>query len=112
MSSEICSRQYQPLAMSIGVGAWSVGLVIGPSIGGIFAQPSERFPGSILNNLMFRYFPFLLPNLVTSLLALISLILVYLYLPETFSGRQIPVPVLEKDIESSNEIQSTEIMVM
>lgn len=36
MTSELCSRKYQPIAMSIGVGAWSVGLVVGPTIGGIF----------------------------------------------------------------------------
>jgi MFS family permease len=35
MTSEICSRKHQPLAMSIGVGAWSVGLVIGPTVSGL-----------------------------------------------------------------------------
>jgi MFS family permease len=44
MTSEICTRRHQPIAMSVGVGAWSVGLVIGPSIGGTVAAVETVYP--------------------------------------------------------------------
>jgi MFS family permease len=97
MTSEICSRKHQPLAMSIGVGAWSVGLVIGPTVSGldsrptiflpfigVLAEPARQFPGSVLNNGLFRMFPFLLPNIFTAFLSLTTFFLVYFYLPETY----------------------------
>jgi hypothetical protein len=59
---------------------------------GVLAQPAERFPGSVLNNALFRFFPFLLPNIFTAFLSLTTLILVYVYLPETYKTIDVQSP--------------------
>jgi hypothetical protein len=58
----------------------------------VLAQPAERFPGSILNNALFRLFPFLLPNIFTAFLSLTTLILVSVYLPETYKAGDVQSP--------------------
>jgi len=62
---------------------WSIGVTIGPSIGGYFATPSNNFPGSLLDNELFRRFPYLLPNSICATLMVISILAGWLCLEET-----------------------------
>ncbi|KAH7554419.1 hypothetical protein JRO89_XS12G0199500 [Xanthoceras sorbifolium] len=41
-ASEVCRKEYQALGMSIISTSWGVGLVIGPALGGFFAQIQQR----------------------------------------------------------------------
>lgn len=74
----------------------------------MLAQPAERFPGSILNNVVFRAFPFLLPNIFTALLSFTSLILVYLYLPETYKLVDVEqLPSTETDLQTIPSVRKS-----
>ena len=66
---DLVPPQKQAFAMSMISGMWGVGSVLGPACGGLLSSrwPKER--------------PFLLPNLVGAILALVALILTRLYLP-------------------------------
>ncbi|XP_056171116.1 protein ZINC INDUCED FACILITATOR-LIKE 1-like isoform X3 [Syzygium oleosum] len=44
-ASEVCRKEYQALAMSIISTSWGIGLVIGPAIGGYFAQETLHMHG-------------------------------------------------------------------
>ncbi|KAL5546913.1 hypothetical protein UlMin_006600 [Ulmus minor] len=81
-ASEICRKEYQALALSIMSTSWGIGLVIGPAIGGYLAQPAEKFPHIFSQESLFGRFPYLLPCLLISFIALAVTILCC-WLPET-----------------------------
>ncbi|MCJ1233110.1 hypothetical protein MMC14_001065 [Varicellaria rhodocarpa] len=66
---------------------WSIGTIIGPAVGGTLAQPAINYP-SIFSDTIFAKFPYLLPNLVCSIMLLISILAGYLFLTETHPDMQ------------------------
>lgn len=62
---------------------WSIGTIIGPAIGGTFADPHDSFPHLFPEGSLFDRFPYLLPNLICAGLLLVSIILGYFLLEET-----------------------------
>lgn len=100
--SEICSKQHQPMGMAVAAGPWSVGLVVGPALGGSLARSAELYPGTILDNPMTRQFPYLLPNALTGMFGLISLVLVQQYLPETLPPQKVISTPVHTGASASN----------
>ncbi|EEP76804.1 conserved hypothetical protein [Uncinocarpus reesii 1704] len=87
--------EYEPRAYAIMPFVWSIGTIIGPAIGGTFAKPAETFPSIFPPSGLFGSFPYLLPNLICSVLLLISIAAGYLFLDETHPDMQtgyVPVP--------------------
>ncbi|XP_073114412.1 protein ZINC INDUCED FACILITATOR-LIKE 1 isoform X2 [Elaeis guineensis] len=71
------------LAVSFQVStAWGIGLIIGPAIGGFFAQPAEKYPNIFSQDSFFGRFPYFLPCFCVSLFAVGVFILCF-WLPET-----------------------------
>lgn len=62
---------------------WTAGTIIGPAIGGSFANPHLSFPAIFGPDCLFARFPFLLPNLICASLLFLSVILGYFLLQET-----------------------------
>lgn len=62
---------------------WTIGTIIGPCIGGYFAEPAVNFPDTFSKHGIFGRFPYLLPNLICAGLMLLSVILGWLLLEET-----------------------------
>lgn len=62
---------------------WSVGTIVGPCIGGTFADPHQTWPQAFPRGSLFDKFPYLLPNLLCAVLLFISIILGYFLLEET-----------------------------
>ncbi|GMN59282.1 hypothetical protein TIFTF001_028356 [Ficus carica] len=81
-SIEIFREEYQSLGMSTISTAWGIGLIIGPAIGGFFAQPAEKYPSIFSKNSFFGRFPYFLPCFCISVIAAVSMV-VTLSLPET-----------------------------
>ncbi|KAL6905685.1 hypothetical protein ACP4OV_003286 [Aristida adscensionis] len=81
-SIEVCRPEHQALGLSIVSTAWGIGLVIGPAIGGYFAQPAKQYPNIFSDNSVFARFPYLLPCLCISLFAVVVLASC-IWLPET-----------------------------
>lgn len=67
---------------------WSVGTIVGPCIGGYFAQPAESYPDIFAEDGVFGRFPYLLPNLLCAVLMAISIVVGYLCLEETHPDLQ------------------------
>lgn len=67
---------------------WSVGTILGPSIGGYFASPTESWPGAFPKHGVFDKFPYLLPNLICVGLMLVSVLAGYFCLDETHPDMQ------------------------
>lgn len=68
---------------------WSIGTIIGPAIGGLFANPSVSLPTVFHKSGLFTTFPYLLPNLICAALLLISMVLGYFLLLETHPSMQV-----------------------
>ena len=61
---------------------WSVGTVLGPSIGGAFCNPAEHI-AIFSDNALFQKFPYLLPNLVCTAILLVGMVIAVVFLEET-----------------------------
>jgi MFS family permease len=84
MVGELVTKpEHEPRAFSVMPFVWSIGTIIGPSIGGFFASPHENFPRLFPASSIFTKFPYLLPNVICSLLLLCSIIAGYLFIEET-----------------------------
>ncbi|KAH8884755.1 MFS general substrate transporter [Thozetella sp. PMI_491] len=102
MVGELVSRpEHEPLAYSIMPFVWSIGTIIGPAIGGLFADPQETWP-EVFEGTMFHTFPYLLPNLICAGMLLVSIILGYVLLEETHPDMQ-PRVLLPDDAFVSEE---------
>lgn len=67
----------------------SAGAMVGPAFGGALANPLHRSPGDHAKRKdLFWIFPFALPNLVCTVLFLVSALLAFLFLGETLSTRK------------------------
>ncbi|WEW59035.1 hypothetical protein PRK78_004503 [Emydomyces testavorans] len=89
MVGELVTKpEHEPRAYAVMPFVWSIGTIIGPAIGGTFAKPAKTFPSIFPRSGLFGIFPYLLPNLICSVLLLISIIAGYLFLHETHPDMQ------------------------
>lgn len=77
--------------------AWALGLIFGPAIGGLLAKPAETMP-HIFGAPFFHQFPYFLPNLVTAIFSLFTIVVVFFFFEETL--------VLQKVSEKSTLAKS------
>ncbi|KAG4145547.1 hypothetical protein ERO13_D05G101800v2 [Gossypium hirsutum] len=73
-ASEVCREEYRALALSVVSTSRGIGLIIGPAIGGFFAQPVEKYPNLFAESSIFGRFPYFLPCLIISVYAVGSLV--------------------------------------
>ncbi|ODM19865.1 hypothetical protein SI65_04851 [Aspergillus cristatus] len=89
MVGELVKRpEHEPRAYAVMPFVWSIGTIIGPAIGGLLAKPAEGFPSVFPPDGPFGKFPYLLPNLVCSILLVFSIIGGWLFLRETHPDMQ------------------------
>ncbi|KDQ58164.1 hypothetical protein JAAARDRAFT_34978 [Jaapia argillacea MUCL 33604] len=78
----------------------ALGFVIGPFIGGTFANPATEFP-KWFDNTFFVDYPYFLPCLVTAVLAIIVSTLAFFVLDET-----LPIKRKSKQVSPSDSVES------
>lgn len=61
---------------------------MGPSLGGALAQPCTNYPAMFPRGTIFEKFPYLLPNLVCTVIVLCGLIIGILFLEETHAEKK------------------------
>ncbi|KAF2870367.1 major facilitator superfamily domain-containing protein [Massariosphaeria phaeospora] len=93
MTSEIVKeKKFQPKAFMILPMTYNVGIIIGPILGGILADPVASYPSLFGPNsriggkdgvYWMRKWPYALPNLVGAIFLLISTLIVFLFMEET-----------------------------
>ncbi|KAL9094668.1 MAG: hypothetical protein Q9165_002937 [Trypethelium subeluteriae] len=89
MVGELVTKpEHEPKAFAVMPFVWSIGTIIGPCIGGYFANPVQNFPTYFRSEGLFDTFPYLLPNLICAALLLVSIVLGYALLEETHPDMQ------------------------
>ncbi|KIW84168.1 hypothetical protein Z517_03417 [Fonsecaea pedrosoi CBS 271.37] len=82
----VTKKEHQPRAYSIMPVVWSIGSIIGPSIGGTLAEPCETL--GFRRGGLFDKFPFLLPNLVCVAVLLCGITVGIFFLEETHTEKK------------------------
>ncbi|KAG7360223.1 major facilitator superfamily multidrug efflux transporter [Nitzschia inconspicua] len=89
------SETVETKIMGLVVGMRACGFFVGPAVGGLLADPIHQFPSSFSNKTHAWYYaalsryPFLLPNVMGSLLCLTTALLVWWWIPETLTVNQV-----------------------
>ncbi|EDN93909.1 hypothetical protein SS1G_09776 [Sclerotinia sclerotiorum 1980 UF-70] len=98
----VTKKEHEPRAYSVMPFVWSIGTIIGPAIGGTFADPTLTFPNIFSPDGIFNTFPYLLPNLMCAGLLFMSILAGYFLLEETHPDMQ-PRVSLPDDTYHSEE---------
>eukprot|EP00252_Welwitschia_mirabilis_P003274 TRINITY_DN13378_c0_g1_i11.p1 TRINITY_DN13378_c0_g1~~TRINITY_DN13378_c0_g1_i11.p1 ORF type:complete len:469 (+),score=70.38 TRINITY_DN13378_c0_g1_i11:75-1481(+) len=98
-ASEVCREEHQAMGMSLVGTSWGIGLIIGPALGGYLAQPAEKYPNIFSKASLFGRFPYFLPSLCITFLAIISVMFAFM-LPETLHNH-----MLESGVKDDNDPQ-------
>ncbi|ORY08249.1 MFS general substrate transporter [Basidiobolus meristosporus CBS 931.73] len=83
MVAEITDSTNQSVAFSLLPLMWGVGSIIGPTLGGLLAQPAKQYPSVFGQWEFFHTYPYFLPCFVSSSISLFGLVVAYFYLEET-----------------------------
>ncbi|KAI1294273.1 major facilitator superfamily domain-containing protein [Xylaria venustula] len=103
MVGELVTKpEHEPRAFAVMPFVWSMGTIIGPAIGGIFADPHQTWPNVFTQDSLFTKFPYLLPNVLCAVLLLVSIVLGWLLLGETHPDMQ-PRVMLPDDTYVTDE---------
>uniref|UniRef100_A0A0E0C0G6 Major facilitator superfamily (MFS) profile domain-containing protein n=1 Tax=Oryza meridionalis TaxID=40149 RepID=A0A0E0C0G6_9ORYZ len=81
-ATEVCRKEHGHLGLSLVSSSRGIGLIVGPAIGGYLAQPADKYPSIFSEKSIFGRFPYFLPCLCISLLAIVALLASF-WLPET-----------------------------
>jgi len=81
-------KELQPRAFSIMPMVYNIGSVIGPSLGGITANPYHRKPNEPSDGRLLSVFPFALPNLLAAAFFFVGITTGVLFLHETLEARK------------------------
>ncbi|TFB03807.1 putative membrane protein [Trichoderma ghanense] len=103
MVGELVTKpEHEPKAFSVMPFVWSIGTIIGPCIGGTFADPHDSWPDAFPVGSLFERYPYLLPNLVCAALLFMSILMGVFLLEETHPDMK-PRVLLPADTYLSEE---------
>jgi len=81
-------EEHQARAYAIVPFVWTVGGILGSSLGGLLAMPVENYPEYFNKGTIWDEYPFLLPNLICAAVVVAGLVIGTLFLEETHEQHQ------------------------
>lgn len=88
VSETIREKKYQPRAFLLLPMATNIGIIIGPILGGVLSDPAASYPRIAGDIAFLKAFPYVLPNIFSSIFLFIAAILTWLGLEETLDARR------------------------
>lgn len=86
-------KEYQTRAFALLPITMNVGVILGPAIGGILANPAEAYPGWFGDNHFLKKYPYILPNLFPLPIILVAFVICFLFFRETLDSPTAVLPV-------------------
>ena len=84
MVGELTTKpEWEPKAFAIMPFIWAIGTIVGPAVGGIFANPAASYPDHFSKEGLFGRFPWLLPNIICTAFMVVSIVTCFLWFEET-----------------------------
>ena len=100
MVAEMVKRpEHEPRAYAVQPFVWFLGSIIGSAMGGFLAQPTKFYPDLFPAHGLFGRYPYLLPNLVATVVIIVAVVQGILFLDETN-------PRFEKRAGSGKDVHS------
>jgi len=99
---EVTDDTNSSLGMAFVVGGFSLGLIVGPAVGGFLAFPGELYPETFSPDSIFSKFSILLPNLVVMLWYILAIIYAIIYIPNDTKSKP-RADYIKLDDEKSNK---------
>ncbi|KAJ1641696.1 hypothetical protein LPJ64_006367 [Coemansia asiatica] len=108
--AEMSDDTNRPRMMALLPLSWNFGTVFGAAIGGMLANPVDKYPLIFGNSVIFKEFPYLLPCLVSSCLTLTCLIVGIFKFEETLViNKQTVTPAAGRQ-QSSSTTEATPLL--
>jgi MFS family permease len=87
--AELCPwKELQPRAFSIMPLVYTVGAIIGPTLGGALANPLRVDPRKPRGDAFLEHFPYILPNIVAAAFFMVGITVGWLFLKETLETKK------------------------
>lgn len=87
ISETVQDKKYQQRAFVLLPMTFNIGIIIGPIMGGLLADPARSYPNVFGKVELFRQFPYALPNLFSAFFLLLAAVSAWLCLEETLDAR-------------------------
>lgn len=89
--TEMCScKEHEVRAFGYLNGVWGLSMIVGPVIGGVLARPAIQYPHVFSQDGLWGRYPYLLPSAVSSCIAAVAALTIFLFAPETLNRSQAP----------------------
>lgn len=87
---EACTEKNQALGFALREVAYSIGAILGPLVGSLFARPADRafLQGTFFTSEFFVKYPYALSDYALSLIFFLILIITFIWLPETLRPKK------------------------
>jgi len=102
---EVTDETNGGIGMAFTTGGYSIGLVVGPVLGGVLAFPGDLYPETFPPDSIFSKFGVLLPNLVITLGYVLAIVFAIIYIPN--DCKRTPRVTYIKLEDEKNLIQSS-----
>ncbi|CAL3965388.1 hypothetical protein PZA11_001855 [Diplocarpon coronariae] len=81
-------KEHQPRAYTIMPFVWCLGSILGPTLGGALARPVINYPTIFAPGTIWERFPYLLPNLICTVIVACGVMVGLLFLEETHAEKR------------------------
>lgn len=88
ISEVVREKKYHSMAFTLLPMTFNIGVIVGPILGGLLADPAVSYPGMFGRIEFFRRFPYAMPNLVSAFFLLSAALAAWLCLEEVSFLRQ------------------------
>ncbi|KAJ8592806.1 MFS general substrate transporter [Rhizopogon salebrosus TDB-379] len=107
---EITDSTNQVTAFPIYGLTWPLGSIIGPLIGGSFSHPATKYP-DIFGYQILKDYPYVLPCFISSVIAIIGVILGFVFLEETLPSKRTGEKNRSRTASTSGNVTTTTPML-
>ncbi|KAK7474558.1 hypothetical protein BaRGS_00034203 [Batillaria attramentaria] len=106
---DVSDNTNQAFSMSVISVAWGSGLILGPTLGGYLAVPTEKYPSTFPAEGFFAKYPFILPSFCCLMVCAIAFAIVFFKFEEPEIIRNQEIEVAAASVEEGDKSESNSV---